>query len=98
MTQTTERPAGSGEPRPAGSGAHPGLAGVLRQTVLEVSRAHLILLGSVQPLPDEARAAAEEALEQLEVAVRRLRNLAVRADCGRPHGAEAPRSRGDEPG
>jgi len=82
MTQTTERPAGSPDPEPPGPGAAGELEAVLTQTALEVSRSHFILLGSVQPLPDEARAAAEEALERLDVVVRRLRSLAVRP--GRP--------------
>ena len=85
MTQTTGRAAGSWERGPHDPGQKE-LETILQQTALEVSRAHLILLGSVQPLPDGARAAAEEALEQLEVVVRRLRSLAVRSPRGRVPG------------
>ena len=46
---------------------------------IDVSRAHIMLLASVQPLSGGARIDAEQALEQLESVVGRLRLLAVQA-------------------
>lgn len=56
------------------------LGPALVDAALEISRAHIVLLGHAQRLPERHRASAMEALEALERVMAVLGDLSVRVD------------------